>query len=408
MLKREMYLRRIRPFYKNEQIKVLSGVRRAGKTEILRMIQDEVRADADDSHIAYLSFELLENRDYRSPERLYSFLESKIVAGDDSPYFIFLDEIQFVENWPEVVNSIKAKHRNASIFLTGSNSKLLDDDKESVLGGRTISFRIMPFTFSEFHEYRRQQGKSDSLDMEFAEYMKWGGFPLIFSEEEDGQRQIMLESIFDSIVLRDVVRRKKLKSSLELEHLIDYVVASSASYISGRNVHDRLMRGGTSLSLPKALEFIKAVDESCIIDIVPRFDVIGLQAVEFNKKSYTCDPAFINYKKSIVSDLYGALYETIVYNDLVARGYTVRTGFAHGKEIDFVATIGSDQRIYVQVAYEITERNREREFGNYSMVKDNYPKYVVSRDRVSLSDNGVIHMNIIDFLLRDTAYMSQN
>ena len=141
MFKREMYLKRIRPFYKNEQIKVLSGVRRAGKTEILKMIQEEVRAESDACHIVYLSFELLENRIYRSAENLYGFLESRI--KDNSPYYIFLDEIQFVEDWPEVINSVKTKHRNASIFLTGSNSKLLDDDKESILGGRTISFRII-------------------------------------------------------------------------------------------------------------------------------------------------------------------------------------------------------------------------------------------------------------------------
>ena len=400
MFKREMYLKRIRPFYKNEQIKVLSGVRRAGKTEILKMIQEEVRAESDACHIVYLSFELLENRIYRSAENLYGFLESRI--KDNSPYYIFLDEIQFVEDWPEVINSVKTKHRNASIFLTGSNSKLLDDDKESILGGRTISFRIMPFTFAEFHAFHVQQGSANDPDREFADYMKWGGFPLIFSEKEEGQKQIMLESIFDSIVLRDIVRRKKLKSSLELEHLIDCLIASSANYISGRNMHDRLLRDGTSLSLPKILDFIKAVDESCIADLVPRYDVLGLEAIEFNNKSYTCDPAFINYKKSLVSDLYGALYETIVYNDLVARGYTVRTGFAHGKEIDFVATRGGDQRFYIQVAYEITEKNREREFGNYAPLKDNYPKYVVSRDKVTLSVNGIIHMNIVDFLLRNS------
>lgn len=401
MYKREMYLQRIRPFYKNEQIKVLSGVRRAGKTEILKMIQEEVRTSSDDAHIVYMSFELLENKVYRASENLYSLIESKIV--DDGFYYIFLDEIQFVEDWPEVVNSIKTKHRNVSIFLTGSNSKLLEDDKESILGGRTISFRIMPFTFAEFHEFRVQQGASQDPEREFTEYMKWGGFPLIFAEQNDSQKQIMLESIFDSIVLRDIVRRKKLKSSLELEHLIDYLIASSSSYISGRNVCDRLTRNGTSLSLPKILEFIKAADESCIVDIVPRYDVVGLQTVEFNNKSYTCDPAFINYKKSLVSDLYGVLFETIVYNDLIARGYTVRTGFAHGKEIDFIATKGNGERIYIQVAYEITEKNREREFGNFSSIKDNYPKYVISRDQVQLSENGIIHMNIVDFLLRSLA-----
>ncbi len=140
--------------------------------------------------------------------------------------------------------------------------------------------------------------------------------------------------------------------------------------------------------------------ESCIVDVVPRYDVIGLDVVAFNNKSYTCDPAFVNYKKSLVSDLFGSLYETIVYNDLVSRGYVVRTGAVRGKEIDFVVTRGASERHYVQVAYEITPGNIEREFGNLERIDDNYPKYVVSRDTTLLSRNGICHVNIIDFLLK--------
>lgn len=398
MYKREMYLQRIRPFYDNEQVKILTGVRRAGKTEILKMIQAELLQAVQADHLVYLSFELLENRRYRTDSALYEFLESCFV--DEKMHYVFLDEIQFVENWPEVVNSIKTKHRNVSIFLSGSNSKLLDDDKESVLGGRTLSFRIMPFSFSELHDYRLQRGLKSDPDAEFSEYMNWGGFPLVVHEKEDAQRQMMVESIFDSIVLRDIVRRKKLKSSYQLEHVIDYVIASTSSYISGRNIHDRLVKADEKLSLPKVLDYVKAIEESSIIDIVPRYDVIGLDVVEFNNKSYACDPAFVNYKKSLVSDLYGALYETIVYNDLVARGYAVRTGAARGKEIDFVATRGAAERFYVQVAYEITPQNASREFGNFAEIRDNYPKYVISRDKTTLSKDGIIHMNIVDFLLK--------
>ena len=152
-------------------------------------------------------------------------------------------------------------------------------------------------------------------------------------------------------------------------------------------------------SLPKILEYLHGIERSCIVSVVPRFDVIGLKVLEFNNKSYTCDPAFINYKKSLISDLYGSIYETIVYNELIARGYTVRTGSVYNKEIDFVATRKQDEKLYIQVAYEITEKNREREFGNFSSIKDNYPKIVISRDKVTLARNGIIHRNIIDFLL---------
>ena len=400
MYLRELYLRQIRPFYRNEQIKILTGVRRAGKTELLKMIQRELLTETNKRHIVYLSFELLENRKYRDASVLYEYLQTRIV--DEGMFFIFLDEIQFVKDWPEVVNSLKTKYGNVSIFVTGSNSDLLGDDKERVLGGRTLSFRIMPFTFSEYYNYRTElnNGVSRNADEEFVNYMRWGGFPLIFGENDDNNRQVMLESIFDSIVLRDIVTKLKLKNSYQLERVLDYVIASTGSYISGRSIAEKLDEEKTdSASLPKILEYLHGIEKSCIIDVVPRFDVIGLKVLEFNNKSYTCDPAFINYKKSLISDLYGSIFETIVYNELIARGYTVRTGSVYGKEIDFVAMKKQTEKIYIQVAYEITDRNREREFGNFSKIQDNYPKYVISRDKIPLSQNGIIHRNIVDFLL---------
>ena len=400
MYLREQYLRRIRPFYRNEQIKMLTGVRRSGKTELLKMIQQELLSDSDEHHIVYLSFELLENREYRNGLALYEYLQTRI--ADEAMHYIFLDEVQFVEDWPEIVNSLKSKYRNVSIFVTGSNSDLLDDDKERILGGRTLNFRIMPFSFSEYHDYRTKLGKNAycDADAEFINYMRWGGFPLIFMEDDDDRRQIMMESIFDSIVLRDIVKKLKLRNSYQLERVLDYVIASTGSYISGRSITERFdLKNGDSVTLPKVLEYINAIEHSCIVDIVPRFDIIGLKVLEFNNKSYVCDPSFINYKKSLVSDLYGAIYETIVYNELIFRGYTVRTGSVHGKEIDFVATRKQDEKLYVQVAYEINEHNHEREFGNLALIPDNYPKIVLSRDRISLSEKGIIHKNIIDFLL---------
>ena len=398
---REQYLQRVRPFYRNEQIKILTGVRRAGKTELLKMIRRELLSVTDEKHIVYLSLELLENRKYRDAVVLYEYLESRIV--DNEMHYIFLDEIQYVEDWPEVVNSLKVKYRNVSLFVTGSNSDLLADDKERVLGGRTLNFRIMPFSFSEYYDYRTKlQGYAPDLEVEFSNYMRWGGFPLIFMESDNELKQVMLESVFDSIVLRDIVTKLKLKNSYQLERIIDYIIASTGSYISGRNITERFgAEQSDSASLPKILEYIHAIEHSCIVSVVPRFDVIGLKVLEFNNKSYTCDPAFINYKKSLVSDLYGSIYETIVYNELIACGYTVRTGSVFGREIDFVATRKQNEILYIQVAYEITNSNRDREFGNLAAIKDNYPKMVISRDKVPLSKKGIIHQNIIDFLMRN-------
>ena len=254
MYLREQYLRQIRPFYRNEQIKMLTGVRRAGKTELLKMIQHELLSESDKRHIIYMSFELLENRKYRDTATLYEHLQNHII--DNAIHYIFLDEIQFVSGWPEVVNSLKTKYRNVSIFVTGSNSDLLADDKERILGGRTLNFRIMPFSFSEYYFYRTELNRHAGCDeeKEFANYMRWGGFPLIFMEEDDDRRQIMLESIFDSIVLRDIVSRLKLKKSYPLERILDYVIASTGNYISGRSITAKFTSGQSgSASLPKHL-----------------------------------------------------------------------------------------------------------------------------------------------------------
>ena len=399
---RELYLRKIRPFYHNEQIKILLGVRRSGKTQLLKMIQNELRSTTDSSHIIYLSFELLENYKLREPFALYEYIQSLLV--DESKYFLFLDEIQFVSKWPEVVNSLKTKYSNVSIFVTGSNNDLLSFDKDRILGGRTLIFRVMPFTFSEYFNYKKILNNNLPLDAttEFENYMQWGGFPLIFSETTDENKQMIVESIFDSIVLRDIVNKLNLKNSYFLEKVIDYIVSSSGNYISSRKIEKRILDDHKErCSLPKILEYINLVEQSCIVNIVPRFDIIGLKVLEFNNKSYTCDPAFIHYKKSLVNDLYGSIFETIVYNELIARGYVVKTGTVYGKEIDFIAT-RNDEKVYIQVAYEITEQNKAREFGNFEDIKDNYPKIVISKDKVLLSNNGILHKNIIDFLLNDT------
>ena len=401
MFKRELYLSRIRPFYDNEQVKILMGVRRCGKTEILRMIIDELSARVPPERIVYLSFELFENRPLRKVSALYAHLDALLASGERR--YVLLDEIQFVEDWPEVVNSIKTKHRNASLFVTGSNSALLDEDKDGVLGGRTLSFRIMPFTFREVLAYRRERegAAAPSPEDAFGDYLVWGGFPLVFSQPDAEQREVMLESVFDSIVLRDIVQRRKIRNSLALERVLDFVIASSAQYISGRNIERRFEKDRNAVSLPVVLEHLSAIAGSCITALVPRFDIIGLATLELNNKAYACDPAFVQYKKSLVNDLLGSLYKTIVHNELVARGWTVRTGTVRGREIDFVATKGVERRIYVQVAYEVTPDNEEREFGNYSAVDDNWPKFVVSRDKGPLSRNGIRHVNIVDFLLAD-------
>lgn len=397
MVKREIYLKRIRPFYHSEMIKVITGIRRCGKSTISKQIIQELKElGVSENKIIYINFEDYKYRELYDSALLYEYVE-KIIIGN-SKYYLLFDEIQNVKKFELVINSFRAT-KDVSIFITGSNSTLLSGELATHLSGRTISFKIMPFTFSEYCEYqniiKRDKSKEELLD----EYMTWGGFPLVCKETEESSKEIILSNIYSSVVLKDIIMRNKISSPVALEKVLEYVIANSSTTISGNKISSSLSYLNKSVSGPTVYDYLKYIQDACICDKVSRYDIRGKKTLAFEEKMYVCDLGFFHLKKNRVKDEYSYIIETICYNELIARGYKVYIGKINKGEIDFIAEKGKE-KFYIQAAYLLSDEEViRREFGAYKGINDNYPKYVISLDRTTISQDGIIHLNLIDFLL---------
>lgn len=397
MVKRELYLERIRPFYDSEMVKVITGIRRCGKSTIIKQILEELSLNGvPEEHILYLNFEDYKYRRLNNPDSLYAYIEERIL--DEEKYYLLFDEIQNVDEFELVINSFRATH-NTSIFITGSNSKLLSGELATHLSGRTISFRVMPFNFKEYCQYKQELNSAKTYEQLLDEYMIWGGFPLVCKETDETSKEILLSNIYDSVVLKDIMMRNKVTSPVSLEKVLDYVVANSSTTISGNSIAAALSDESQSVSAPTVYDYLQYISEACICDKVSRYDIRGKKILAYEEKTYVCDLGFFHIKKNRVKDEYNYIVETICYNELIARGYKVYIGKTYRGEVDFIASRGNE-RFYVQAAYLLSDEHViEREFSAYDSIHDNYPKYVISLDRVPLSRDGIIHLNLIDFLL---------
>ena len=289
---RENYLKRIRPFYNSEMIKVITGMRRSGKSVLMNQIIDELKSNGiSKENIIYLNLEEFEKRTLLIDENLYNYIKNKIVNKDK--YYIFIDEIQNVIGFEKVINSFRSTN-NCSIFITGSNSTLLSGELSTLLGGRTVSFSVLPFKFSEYVEFNKDS--KTSIDDLFLEYLKWGGFPLVCKIDKES-KNLLLENIYNSIVLKDIILRTNTANSSSLEKVIDYLVGNSAKSISGTNIARVLNQNNFKVSIPTVYEYINNTVKACIIDKVPRYDIKGKKKLSNEEKIYTKDLGFFNLKK---------------------------------------------------------------------------------------------------------------
>lgn len=397
MVKREIYLERIRPFYNSEMVKVITGIRRCGKSTLMKQIIEELKVEGiSDKKIIYINFEDYKYQNMCNADSLYEYVEDKI--NEEGKYFLFFDEIQNVNKFELVINSFRSTH-DASIFITGSNSKLLSGELATHLSGRTISFRIMPFNFKEYCECQAQMKRNRTNEELLDEYMLWGGFPLVCKEKLDSSKEIILSNIYDSVVLKDIIMRNKVASPVALDKVLEYVVANSSTTISGNSIAASLTNKNQLVSAPTVYDYLKYIVEACICDKVSRYDIRGKKVLAYEEKTYVCDLGFFHIKKNRVKDEYNYIVETICYNELIARGYQVYIGKTYKGEVDFIAQKG-EEKFYVQAAYLLSDEHViEREFGAYENIDDNYPKYVISLDRVTLARDGIIHKNLVEFLL---------
>lgn len=396
MIIRERYLSMIRPFYDQELIKVLIGIRRSGKSVLLMQIVDELKNKGLDSeHIIYINFEDYDYDEYTNPKKLNKYIQEKIV--DSEKYYIFFDEIQNVESWEKVVNSLRAT-KNTSIFITGSNSDLLSSDLATHIAGRYVSFKITPFTFSEVCELLNVNDKGDVEDV-FNEYIKWGGMPQRFMQKDAISKKTYLNDIYDSIVIKDIVKRFSIKDIDLLNRIVTYILTTPSQTFSPESLKKYFESESRGVSLETLYNYLDYITRANLISKVERYDVRGKRILTGKYKYYLTDLGFTNILSDGKKEQVGAYLENIVYNELIARGYNVNIGSLENGEIDFIAT-KYEEKIYIQVAYILSdEAVIEREFDSYKKINDNYPKYVISMDKFDFSRNGIIHKNIIDWLL---------
>lgn len=401
MIKREMYMKRIRPFIGNDLIKVMTGIRRAGKSVMLELIQEELIASGIDAdNFICINFEDLRNVHLLNAMALHEEILKRAEQLKGKVY-LFFDEIQEVEDWEKCINSFRVS-LYCDIYITGSNAKLLSGELATYLGGRYVEFVIYPFSFLEFLELYHTVNPTASVQECFQKYLLVGGMPYLSNirYEEEPSKQY-LSDLFNSVQLKDIVKRNKVRDVDLLERIIAYVMANVGTTFSASSLVKFLKNEHRTTSTDTVLNYIKYCCDSYLFYQVKREDLQGKQILTTNEKYYIAD-------HGIREAVFGGnmrdinlVLENIVYMELVRRGYKVTVGKTGTKEIDFVCE-QRGEKLYVQVAYLLADESTvNREFGVYDTIRDNFPKYVVTMDEIDMSRNGIKHRNIRDFLTAD-------
>lgn len=396
-LKRELYLQQIRPFYESDIIKVITGVRRAGKSVLLKTIMDELNANGiNDEHIIYLNLEDMDYEYIENASDLNKEIKSRI--NDDEKYYLFLDEIQHITGFEKALASFRAT-LNTSLFITGSNSTLLSGELATLLTGRTIEFEVLPFSFWELKEYLELNNKSFSEDM-FYDYLKWGGFPLRFDYVDETAIRKYLENLYKSIINRDIVKKSRNIDKKSFIDISSYILANAGKEFSPDNICDYYRHhNNKEIARRTVYNYLDKMKKAYLIHAVSRYNIVGKAALKNREKYYAVDMGFRTINTNTINFEDTFFLENIIYNELLTRGYIVFTGKTFKGEIDFVAIL-NNKKCFIQVTYLLASADTiKREFGAYDKITDASPKYVLSLDKLDMSQNGIIHMNILDFLL---------
>lgn len=396
-LKREMYLEQIRPYYDSDIIKVITGVRRCGKSMLLDEIKDELLGQGIASDkIIYLNLEDMDYEYIVNASDLNKEVKSRI--SDKGKYYIFLDEVQHVKDFEKALASFRAT-LEVSLFVTGSNSTLLSGELATLLTGRTVEFEILPFSFYEMKQYYELNNLYWSEDL-FMNYLKWGGFPLRFDYKDDEAIHRYLSNLYKSIVSRDIIGKSKSKDKSSFMDISLYILANAGKEFSVDNIVKAYKKNGKEISKRTVYNYLERMKKAYLIHGVGRYNITGKSALSNREKQYAVDMGFRTINTNTINYEDTFFLENIIYNELLTRGYTVFAGKTFKGEIDFVAIKGG-KKCFIQVTYLLAaEETIKREFGAYGSITDASPKYVMSLDKIDLSHDGIVHLNIIDFLLR--------
>lgn len=396
-LKRETYLEQIRPYYDSDIIKVITGVRRAGKSILLETIKDElIEKGVHGDHIIYINLEDMDYDYIENASDLNKDIKSRI-SGEEK-YYIFLDEIQHVKDFEKALASFRAT-LNVSLFVTGSNSTLLSGELATLLTGRTVEFEILPFSFYEMKLYYELNNIEFCDDM-FMDYLKWGGFPLRFDYRDETSVHRYLTNLYESIVNRDIIGKCKSEEKKRFMDISLYILANAGKELSIDNIIQAYRKDNKEVSKRTIYNYLERMKKAYLIHGVGRYNIVGKSALSNREKQYAVDMGFRTINTNTINYEDTFFLENVIYNELITRGFTIFVGKTYKGEIDFVAIING-KKCFIQVAYLLaSEETIKREFGAYEKITDASPKYVMSLDKIDLSHDGIVHINIIDFLLR--------
>lgn len=399
-IKREIYLSKIRPYYEIDLIKVLTGIRRCGKSILLKqIIQELIENGISKNSIIYINFEDFEYDEIDTAKKLHELLKEMMKVNQR--YYLFFDEIQHVNEFEKILSSLKAT-KNCSIFVTGSNSRLLSGELATLLVGRTVEFKIMPFNFKEACEYKKIN--NEEVDDNFIyNYIKYGGMPQIFDLKNESEVITYLKDQYNGICNKDIFKKNSSIEKYKFNTIASYVLANAGrefnaekivAYFNTNNENNK-----KSIDKKTIYNYLKKMEKAFLISRVKRFNIIGKEELKTREKQYAIDMGLRTINTNLVDYQDTFFLENVIYNELIVRGYDVFTGKTKNGEIDFVA-IKNSKKCFIQVCYLLaSESTLKREFGAYNSILDASPKYVMSLDKIDMSHNGITHINIVDFLL---------
>lgn len=395
---REDYLKLIRPCYNIDLIKVITGVRRSGKSVLMDTIKNELISNGvTGSHIISINLEDLDYSFITDIKDLHTEIKSRIV--DKEKYYIFIDEIQHLENFEKLLASLNAKF-NCSIFVTGSDSTMLSGELATVLTGRTVEFEIFPFSFKESVDFLELNNISCNPDEFIKDYIKWGGFPLRFSFREENSIKRFLDNLYSNIVDRDIIKKSSKMNRKVFKDISLYIMSNAGKEFSAENIANYYsQKRKNHISSRTIYTYLEKLHKAYLLHSCKKYNIMGKVALESNDKFYATDTGLRTLNTNTINYEDTFFLENIIYNELLIQGFTVFTGKTFKGEIDFVA-VKENKKCFVQVAYLLyNEDTIKREFGAYNKITDASPKYVLSLDKVDLSHDGIEHLNIVDFLL---------
>lgn len=398
MIFRAEYVEKILTYMDTPFIKILTGIRRCGKSTIMKMLRREIeKKGVDPQRTIYYNFDSLEYEGMTA-KSLFSAIKENL--SPDEKTYLFLDEIQEIDGWEKVVNSLMSDH-NVDIYVTGSNSRMMSSEISTYLTGRYISFRIYPLSFAEYLNFRNEFTTVDDPKRELSRYLQLGGFPALHLKEYSKEEAYtIVRDIYNSTVFTDIVRRNSIRKVDQFERVVKYVFDNVGNTFSASSIVKFLKSEQRSMDNETVYNYLAKLESAYILHKCNRYDIKGKEILKTQEKFYLADPALKYSVLGYNADSSASMLENLIYLELLRRGYDVCVGKYEGYEIDFIAT-RRDEKIYVQVSSEIkTESTRSREYDRLLEINDNFPKYVLlNDDYAGGSYQGIKTVHIADFLL---------